>query len=159
MVYSRSLLNMGREPPEITTTQMGVAAGFSTSPPWLPCRSFPARPASHPGASRAMGLSVPPMRPQAFSIVHSSGCWLSLEYSLTCATFDSATSRVKTPQTPRPRVWTCSMTWVAFVRFLRSEEHTSELQSLMSISYAVFCLKKKILNFNYTRTPPTDDQN
>src|SRR3546814_9423078 len=26
----------------------------------------------------------------------------------------------------------------------RSEEHTSELQSLMSISYAVFCLKKKI---------------
>src|SRR3546814_6585651 len=30
--------------------------------------------------------------------------------------------------------------WIAF---LRSEEHTSELQSLMRISYAVFCLKKK----------------
>src|SRR3546814_3706642 len=29
------------------------------------------------------------------------------------------------------------------VRKLRSEEHTSELQSLMRISYAVFCLKKK----------------
>src|SRR3546814_1371610 len=29
-------------------------------------------------------------------------------------------------------------------RRLRSEEHTSELQSLMRISYAVFCLKKKI---------------
>src|SRR3546814_1363858 len=28
-------------------------------------------------------------------------------------------------------------------RHLRSEEHTSELQSLMRISYAVFCLKKK----------------
>src|SRR3546814_1078340 len=28
-------------------------------------------------------------------------------------------------------------------RELRSEEHTSELQSLMRISYAVFCLKKK----------------
>src|SRR3546814_12990111 len=28
-------------------------------------------------------------------------------------------------------------------RFRRSEEHTSELQSLMRISYAVFCLKKK----------------
>src|SRR3546814_7516714 len=27
---------------------------------------------------------------------------------------------------------------------VRSEEHTSELQSLMRISYAVFCLKKKI---------------
>src|SRR3546814_5500350 len=30
--------------------------------------------------------------------------------------------------------------------FLRSEEHTSELQSLMRISYAVFCLKKKKTN-------------
>src|SRR3546814_4598771 len=30
-----------------------------------------------------------------------------------------------------------------FDRLLRSEEHTSELQSLMRISYAVFCLKKK----------------
>src|SRR3546814_4022372 len=30
------------------------------------------------------------------------------------------------------------------VRAFRSEEHTSELQSLMRISYAVFCLKKKI---------------
>src|SRR3546814_1378068 len=30
----------------------------------------------------------------------------------------------------------------------RSEEHTSELQSLMRISYAVFCLKKKKQNKN-----------
>src|SRR3546814_6722437 len=30
-----------------------------------------------------------------------------------------------------------------WVRAVRSEEHTSELQSLMRISYAVFCLKKK----------------
>src|SRR3546814_2145718 len=35
----------------------------------------------------------------------------------------------------------------------RSEEHTSELQSLMRISYAVFCLKKKTTNNNqHTRT-------
>src|SRR3546814_4218371 len=32
----------------------------------------------------------------------------------------------------------------------RSEEHTSELQSLMRISYAVFCLKKKITNIKIT---------
>src|SRR3546814_3145688 len=32
----------------------------------------------------------------------------------------------------------------------RSEEHTSELQSLMRISYAVFCLKKKKHNINKT---------
>src|SRR3546814_3416014 len=31
---------------------------------------------------------------------------------------------------------------------VRSEEHTSELQSLMRISYAVFCLKKKTTNHN-----------
>src|SRR3546814_2576086 len=35
-------------------------------------------------------------------------------------------------------------TWLA-----RSEEHTSELQSLMRISYAVFCLKKKKLHHTY----------
>src|SRR3546814_6523973 len=36
----------------------------------------------------------------------------------------------------------------------RSEEHTSELQSLMRISYAVFCLKKKITTHaSYTRLP------
>src|SRR3546814_9944072 len=35
----------------------------------------------------------------------------------------------------------------------RSEEHTSELQSLMRISYAVFCLKKK------KRTPDTNRVN
>src|SRR3546814_9213761 len=32
---------------------------------------------------------------------------------------------------------------IAVLYFCRSEEHTSELQSLMRISYAVFCLKKK----------------
>src|SRR3546814_8345975 len=36
------------------------------------------------------------------------------------------------------------------VRYRRSEEHTSELQSLMRISYAVFCLKKKKKNKNKT---------
>src|SRR3546814_5574850 len=34
--------------------------------------------------------------------------------------------------------------------FFRSEEHTSELQSLMRISYAVFCLKKKKEQTNET---------
>src|SRR3546814_3504073 len=34
----------------------------------------------------------------------------------------------------------------------RSEEHTSELQSLMRISYAVFCLKKKNDTTNITRS-------
>src|SRR3546814_3488949 len=33
---------------------------------------------------------------------------------------------------------------------VRSEEHTSELQSLMRISYAVFCLKKNTINTDHT---------
>src|SRR3546814_1742033 len=48
--------------------------------------------------------------------------------------------------------FTIPMTWfqslnpllvISMTPLLRSEEHTSELQSLMRISYAVFCLKKK----------------
>src|SRR3546814_10617713 len=35
----------------------------------------------------------------------------------------------------------------------RSEEHTSELQSLMRISYAVYCLKKKKKQLKQTKTP------
>src|SRR3546814_2807776 len=38
---------------------------------------------------------------------------------------------------------------LGFARGIRSEEHTSELQSLMRISYAVFCLKKKKYDFSY----------
>src|SRR3546814_9514784 len=51
----------------------------------------------------------------------------------------------------RPMAGSCRDTcaWLALVALARhaqqskSEEHTSELQSLMRISYAVFCLKKK----------------
>src|SRR3546814_3231144 len=49
--------------------------------------------------------------------------------------------------------WPCSVAmlsgwnWTPWIgSSTRSEEHTSELQSLMRISYAVFCLKKKRLN-------------
>src|SRR3546814_9006348 len=49
---------------------------------------------------------------------------------------------------PRARIWRCSGRSGCkgsrpHLMELRSEEHTSELQSLMRISYAVFCLKKK----------------
>src|SRR3546814_5319484 len=36
---------------------------------------------------------------------------------------------------------------------VRSEEHTSELQSLMRISYAVFCLKQKNIHIHYLQHP------
>src|SRR3546814_10420252 len=42
-------------------------------------------------------------------------------------------------------------TWLAEGFRTRSEEHTSELQSLMRISYAVFCLKKKKHNRQFIK--------
>src|SRR3546814_6445477 len=47
-----------------------------------------------------------------------------------------------------------------YFALLRSEEHTSELQSLMRISYAVFCLKKKKIKTeirHYTNLSRIDD--
>src|SRR3546814_2126860 len=40
----------------------------------------------------------------------------------------------------------------------RSEEHTSELQSLMRISYAVFCLKKKKKKCGLMEAPSIDEE-
>src|SRR3546814_10023187 len=64
-------------------------------------------------------------------------------HGLICATMRS--SRACTPSRSFP---CASRTGGAIrtdhvVHIVRSEEHTSELQSLMRISYAVFCLKKK----------------
>src|SRR3546814_5528774 len=52
---------------------------------------------------------------------------------------DLVIGAVLTPGAEAPKLVTRDM-----LRTMRSEEHTSELQSLMRISYAVFCLKKKI---------------
>src|SRR3546814_3213648 len=56
---------------------------------------------------------------------------------------------------PTPSTWPVTM-WPpssspTFSARSRSEEHTSELQSLMRISYAVFCLKKKKKQKKYVR--------
>src|SRR3546814_4520123 len=50
-----------------------------------------------------------------------------------------ALARTARPARDRGAPWLC-----------RSEEHTSELQSLMRISYAVFCLKKKKIKYSIT---------
>src|SRR3546814_1114551 len=65
--------------------------------------------------------------------------------------YDGAAARDDNPSGDRPPCCEQSPTdFIASVppgkasgRRVRSEEHTSELQSLMRISYAVFCLKKK----------------
>src|SRR3546814_3352111 len=57
------------------------------------------------------------------------------------------TSRTASGPTENSRPGTCTVSRRVPVQGMwtrwRSEEHTSELQSLMRISYAVFCLKKK----------------
>src|SRR3546814_6913010 len=64
-------------------------------------------------------------------------------------TASSAKAR-DTTRSHRPRV---SPPFPASVRSWRSEEHTSELQSLMRISYAVFCLKtKKVIHTENNQT-------
>src|SRR3546814_2258614 len=59
-----------------------------------------------------------------------------------------------------PLVWLCPLlrlfsTALNGARAIRSEEHTSELQSLMRISYAVFCLTKKNTTYIHGGDRPT----
>src|SRR3546814_9949082 len=58
--------------------------------------------------------------------------------STTTFSLGARVSAAVSPAAPEPMMMTSASTSA-----IRSEEHTSELQSLMRISYAVFCLKKK----------------
>src|SRR3546814_5985759 len=86
--------------------------------------------------------------------------WVDLKLSLYCcgyapATRDCVTSqlhsshpRLRIPDMTRPlpiaaRLVLAALSFAAFAQTERSEEHTSELQSLMRRPFAVFCLKKK----------------
>src|SRR3546814_1243835 len=107
-----------------------------------------------PGSSRRKALSK-----------RSGGSGMAPAYSVTCpcpvklhtravpaGTVDRerpASSFDRIPLLPCP----------GLARWRRSEEHTSELQSLMRISYAVFCLQtKKHSNQNLTDTEATERQ-
>src|SRR3546814_3759565 len=100
------------------------------------------RNADQPGAHavapgrRTFGVPVPlaathclPSLPSASASLRATALALSAGSPITCTALPSRNATL-------PAVTTAS----------RSEEHTSELQSLMRISYAVFCLKKKNMN-------------
>src|SRR3546814_1557484 len=84
-----------------------------------------------------------------------------LPQSSACARFHTAKSVSVMPLDSRMR-WSCLSSAARFgaslaicpSALMRSEEHTSELQSLMRISYAVFCLKNKNKQCVYDHTPP-----
>src|SRR3546814_10390830 len=91
--------------------------------------------------------------------IYTSGHTLSLHDALPISRKPTSSSA---PPSTRPSTGACGSRW--WPPRPRSEEHTSELQSLMRISYAVFCLKKKtIINHNpgptYTSTENTENNN
>src|SRR3546814_10007312 len=71
----------------------------------------------------------------------------TLNQIITCETqhgpFSSSTLTQRTA-TVDVKICECTVIYIEYtIWYERSEEHTSELQSLMRISYAVFCLNKK----------------
>src|SRR3546814_4430471 len=82
--------------------------------------------------SSRTGRQRPAFLPEAWSVQHPAGA-----LSRTAARGDTVTGCRIGHALLAVRLHRCHR------RIRRSEEHTSELQSLMRISYAVFCLKKK----------------
>src|SRR3546814_3764559 len=90
-----------------------------------------------------------------------NGASASAIHGLAEASTASTTAGTSTATKAGATVWakkysTSSISWVASVirsPVRRSEEHTSELQSLMRNSYAVFCLKTTKLHNNDNQSP------
>src|SRR3546814_2826693 len=104
---------------------------------------------------------VPAVAPDALELAYEAIDWTPAEAGgLTDAIYEPyALQSLRIPDAkphPTPLVQSAAMASVApprpSYRPIRSEEHTSELQSLMRISYAVFCLKKKTTSNNTTHT-------
>ena len=68
-----------------------------------------------------------------------------LSFSLFCGTFNVSFRQVTRERLRRygQYLYECGLKPNTVSTYMRSEEHTSELQSPLIISYAVFCLKKK----------------
>src|SRR3546814_5171378 len=143
---------MIRRPPRSTRTDtlfpyttLFRSAGLTHSVDWI-SQPFPSITYLKDRSSGAHFLSIP----GGHSI--DALCWLLGEYEKLSATVKTAVTEVEVVGTTGERIKRTSADQilvagelksgvVASVR-LRSEEHTSELQSLMRISYAGFCLKK-----------------
>src|SRR3546814_9047997 len=76
---------------------------------------------------------VPPVENDRYSLA----CFVNPSFDAVGACLPSCTGPGNPPRFPTQTYWEF------FHWYMRSEAHTSELQSLMRISYAVFCLKNK----------------
>src|SRR3546814_6379870 len=119
--------------------------------------AIPGRPVIVPSA-HAMKPTPPSCRHTTRSIAGVSWSASSTARKLSPGTVKMRShpcaTRLSTRMRPPVRVFTRLLP-VAFHNVIRSEEHTSELQSLMRISYAVFCLKKKNNQISYTQQKST----
>src|SRR3546814_4957318 len=95
-----------------------------------PTRHRSARPPGHPGDLDDPGRPIAPLA------LDYHGAWLRPWHHHRRGQLLYADSGVM-------QVATAAGTWVVAPEQARSEEHTSELQSLMRSSYAVFCLQNK----------------
>src|SRR3546814_5914751 len=77
--------------------------------------------------------------------------YTTLFRSISSASSGLTSTALVLPTAARGNASPVSSTTAVTIEGSRSEEHTSELQSLMRISYAVFCLKKKT-QYKYTPT-------
>src|SRR3546814_4121278 len=91
----------------------------------------------------------PPRSTRTYTLVPYSTLVRSLAPRLSCWFRLRHERLIEWTKSPRSRLWAFPLalilcgSWRTVGLSARSEEHTSELQSLMRISYAVFCLKKK----------------
>src|SRR3546814_5205163 len=133
------------------TTLLGVVLNVLLA--WSDC-CFRAETVSHPRTRQVLAftpvqfneLEIMPKERELISICREERAAGSttLVYSVYTGTRDT-TSRLKILLEQEGfKVSVLRASVAASRREARSEEHTSELQSLMRISYAVFCLKKKI---------------
>src|SRR3546814_7644929 len=103
---------------------------------------------------QGQGTSPTSRAPPARDCKHTSHSWRSSP-SLATAGFRTAAVLRRHPVRVYAATTRQPLAQARAPPMQRSEEHTSELQSLMRISYAVFCLKKKKLqihpNINYTK--------
>src|SRR3546814_4009160 len=88
--------------------------------------------------SSVCGVTYSPSRAPTLTTMPANGDWIGTE----CATSRVFSSRCTCERGRSSNNSRCR----ALCASCRSEEHTSELQSLMRNSYAVFCLKKKKTN-------------
>src|SRR3546814_4098510 len=96
---------------------------------------------SPPNAAQSAGVSAPKNRQVAGSKIGSAEnavSWVMM--------FRVGATKPRPTEPRRVRLSIgCQRSAIFGAKLLRSEEHTSELQSLMRISYAVFCLKQQTM--------------